>query len=274
MIIWLASYPKSGNTWVRIFLNTIFYTNNELNINNIKIKQFPNREHFKNILDDFGDIEGVIKNSLNAQYAINLDNKIKFLKTHSACWKSNKGIFTNNENTLGVIHIVRDPRNIITSLKKHFGKINYESALKFMQDERKFLGSKNNKEENDVATLISSWSNNYKSWKKFEKNYFLIKYEDLIENPNKEFLKLIYYLKDITNFEFDEIKIKKAITDCNFENLKKQEKQKGFIEASKDSDQNFFSLGPNNNWKKFLDNDIRRKIENSFRVEMEELNYL
>ena len=143
-----------------------------------------------------------------------------------------------------------------------------------MQDERKFLGSKNNKEENDVATLISSWSNNYKSWKKFEKNYFLIKYEDLIENPNKEFLKLIHYLKDITNFEFDEIKIKKAITDCNFENLKKQEKQKGFIEASKDSDQNFFSLGPNNNWKKFLDNDIRRKIENSFRVEMEELNYL
>ena len=274
MIIWLASYPKSGNTWVRLFLNTLFFTNNKLNINNIKIQQFPNRKHFKNILDDFNDTEGVIKNSLNAQYAINLDNKVKFLKTHSACWKANKNVFTNSENTLGVIHIVRDPRNIITSLKKHFGKINYESAFEFMQDERKFLGSKSYKEENDVATLISSWSNNYKSWKKFEKNYLLIKYEDLLANPNKEFLKLINYLKDITNFEFSEMKIKKAIIDCNFENLKKQEMQSGFIEASKDSDQSFFSLGPNNNWKKFLDNNIRQKIENSFGVEMEELNYL
>ena len=70
------------------------------------------------------------------------------------------------------------------------------------------------------------------------------------------------------------MKIKKAIIDCNFENLKKQEKQSGFIEASKNSDQSFFSLGPNNNWKKFLDNNIRQKIENSFGVEMEELNYL
>ncbi len=80
MIIWLASYPKSGNTWVRLFLNTLFYTNNKLNINNIKIQQFPNKRHFKNIVDDFRDIEEVIKNSLNAQYAINLDNKVKFLK--------------------------------------------------------------------------------------------------------------------------------------------------------------------------------------------------
>jgi hypothetical protein len=80
VIIWLASYPKSGNTWVRLFLNTLFYTNNKLNINNIKIQQFPNKRHFKNIVDDFRDIEEVIKNSLNAQYAINLDNKVKFLK--------------------------------------------------------------------------------------------------------------------------------------------------------------------------------------------------
>ena len=69
MIIWLASYPKSGNTWVRLFLNTLFYTNNKLDINNIKIQQFPNKKHYKNILNNFGDLKEVIKNSLNAQYA-------------------------------------------------------------------------------------------------------------------------------------------------------------------------------------------------------------
>ena len=274
MIIWLASYPKSGNTWVRLFLNTLFYTNNELDINNIKIQQFPNKRHFKNILDDFKDFEEIIKNSLNAQYSINLDNKIKFLKTHSACWKSKLGNFTNNDNTLGVIHIVRDPRNIITSVKKHFGKNTYEKALEFMQDEKKILGSKNIKEENDVPTLISSWSNNYKSWKKFSKNYYLIRYEDLLIDPKKEFMKLINYLKNITNLKFDKNKIEKVIYDCNFENLKKQENQKGFIETSKDSDQNFFYLGPENNWKKILSINISKKIEDSFMNEMKELNYL
>ncbi len=274
MIIWLASYPKSGNTWVRLFLNTLFYTNNKLNINNIKIQQFPNKRHFKNIVDDFRDIEEVIKNSLNAQYAINLDNKVKFLKTHSACWKSDKSIFTNNDNTLGVIHIVRDPRNVITSVKKHFGKISYEKALAFMQDERKFLGSKNYSEENDVPTLISSWKNNYNSWKKFRKNYFLIKYEDLLVDPKKEFLKLMNFIKNISNLEFDENKIEKVIHDCNFENLKKQEHQKGFKEAPRDSDQNFFSLGPNNNWRKILTTNIRQEIENCFKDEMKDLNYL
>lgn len=274
MIIWLASYPKSGNTWIRLFLNTLLYTNNELNINNIKIEQFPNKKHYKNILNNFSDLEGVIKNSLNAQYSINLDNNIKFFKTHSSYWKSKIGNFTNNDNTLGVIYIVRDPRNVITSLKKHFGKKSYEDALAFMQDQRKFLGSKYFKNENDVPTLISSWSNNYKSWKKFKKNYFLIKYENLLTDSKKEFINLINFIKNISDLKFDKKQIEKVIYDCNFENLKKLENQKGFVEASKDSDQNFFSLGSDNNWKKILSADLCRKIENSFKDEMKELDYL
>ena len=57
MIIWLASYPKSGNTWVRVFLNSLFYTDdNESNINNLSIGQFPNRKHFKDITENMDDI--------------------------------------------------------------------------------------------------------------------------------------------------------------------------------------------------------------------------
>ncbi len=60
MIIWLASYPKSGNTWVRIFINYLLFSNNEeININNIKIGQFPNKKHFTSIIDDFSDIEKI-----------------------------------------------------------------------------------------------------------------------------------------------------------------------------------------------------------------------
>ena len=88
---------------------------------------------------------------------LNLDNNIKLLKTHSALWKSDSYSFTNDENTLGVIYIVRDPRNVITSIKNHFNKVNYDEALDFIKHERKFIGLKNVKEENaDLKTSLQN----------------------------------------------------------------------------------------------------------------------
>ncbi len=274
MIVWLASYPKSGNTWVRIFLNSLLFSDREeININNIKIEQFPNKRHFNNISTDLSNIEEILENSINAQNLINLDKKIKFLKTHSANWRTKKTAFTDKNNTHGVIHIVRDPRNIITSLKNHFNKNTYKQTLEFMRNERKFIGTKDIKNEFDVPTLISSWSNHYKSWKNFDKNYLLIKYEDLLYKKN-EFLKIINYLEKNTENKFKSYQIDKALNDCNFENLKKQEIDKGFIEAPKLKNQNFFYLGPKNNWEKLLDSEITKEIENYFKIEMKELNYL
>ena len=271
MIIWLASYPKSGNTWVRLFLNSLFYSKNEIDINNVKIQQFPNKKYFKNILKKFSNVETIINNCLDAQYAINLDSRIKFLKTHSSCWRTDKTTFTNFENTLGVIHIVRDPRNVITSLKNHYNKKSYENTLKFMKDKKKFIGSKNFEEEFDIPTLISSWSNHYKSWSKFDKNYLLVKYEDLIKDSKNEFMKITNYVKKISNLELN-ADLDKIVDNCSFENLRSQENQKGFIEAAKN--RKFFFLGPRNNWKDVLDKKTQQDIEASFYNEMKELNYL
>ena len=81
MIIWLASYPKSGNTWVRSFLNTlIFSKENNLNLNNMAIEQFPNRKHFKNLIDKLDDVHELAKNWIKAQEVINLDKKLDFSK--------------------------------------------------------------------------------------------------------------------------------------------------------------------------------------------------
>ena len=63
MIIWLASYPKSGNTWVRIFLDTLLFSQNrnEVDINFNSIDQFPLRTHFKNLTDNVNDINEFAK---------------------------------------------------------------------------------------------------------------------------------------------------------------------------------------------------------------------
>jgi hypothetical protein len=271
MIIWLASYPKSGNTWVRLFLNSLLYSDVNLDINNIKIGQFPQKFHFDGLVEDTDNLKETSMNYIVAQDKINLDNKIKFFKTHSANWKAYNTSFTNLENTLGVIHIVRDPRNIITSVLNHFSKESYSKALEFMNNSTQQIWDKKN-ENKKFLTLISTWSNHYNSWKKFEKNNLIISYERLLNEPEKEFTKICNMLSKIANLNFEKDQILKAIDRCNFGKLQKLESEKGFVEAI--SDKKFFNLGPNNDWKKLLDSEITSEIEKLFEKEMKDLNYI
>ena len=142
MIIWLASYPKSGNTWVKIFLNSILFSKDQIDINKNNIRLFPLRSDFNTLNVNIDNIKEFADNCLNAQNLINIENKIKFFKTHNALWKLGEKTFTNEDNTLGVLHIVRDPRNVITSLKNHFNRKNYEEALIFLKDQKKSIGSR------------------------------------------------------------------------------------------------------------------------------------
>ena len=276
MIIWLASYPKSGNTWVRLFLNNLLLSKKKFNINDKLIGQFPLRNHFNDISDKIDDLDEFAKNCINAQLKINLDNKIKIFKTHNAFWKWNNGeySFTNEENTLGVIHIVRDPRNVITSVMNYFHTENYDGAIEFMKKDKILGGSS---DDNSLPTIIASWSNHYKSWKKFKKNYLLIKYENLLNNPNEEFFKITNYLQKITKLKISHNNIFKAIKECEFVNLTTQEEAFGFDENSKKNkklNKKFFNLGPKNNWKNILEPKIKDEIEVLFKEEMEDLGYL
>jgi len=276
MIIWLASYPKSGNTWVRLFLDALLNNDKNLDINNIKIGQFPQKFHFDGLVEETNNLKETSMNYIAAQDKINLDNKIKFFKTHSANWKAYNTSFTNLENTLGVIHIVRDPRNIITSVLNHFSKKNYSEAIEFMNNSTQRIWD--NRDENEkFLTLISTWSNHYNSWKKIKKNNLLISYERLLNEPEKEFTKICNLLGQITDLNFGKDQILKAIDKCNFGNLQKIEAEKGFVEAVLDKDGNvkkFFNLGPNNNWKKLLDSKIKLEIEKLFQNEMKDLGYI
>jgi len=278
MIIWLASYPKSGNTWVRTFINSIlFETNETTNLNNLKIRLFPLRSDFERINIDPDDIIQFAINSINSQSLVNLDNKIKIFKTHNALWRFQNHSFTDTENTLAVIYIVRDPRNILTSVKNFFKFKDDDKALSFMTNEKQSIGLRKRGGSINLPTIVSSWSNHYSSWKKMEKNYLLIKYEDLLKNSFEEFNKIVIFLKQFYDLKIDELNIKKIVENCNFDNLKKQEDRFGFneiIENSDDPPPKFFFLGPQNNWQKILNPKTKEKIELKFKKEMIELGYL
>ena len=280
MIIWLASYPKSGNTWVRHFLASLIYSNQgKVGLEKLGfIMQYPKRDQFEKLVTNLDDFNQIKKNWINSQNLINSDNKLSIFKTHHALCSLGKDNFTDKKNTLGAIYIVRDPRNVISSILYHFNLSNTEEALNFIQREDTFIGNVKNKVNYPLHTLIGSWKTNYNSWKFSGKNFLLVKYEDLILNPNTEFRKIANYITNTTNIKFSEEQIKKGIDESSFENLQKLEDKNGFIESIKDPEKKrkkkFFNLGPRNDWKKSLDKKFVDEIENSFKDEMKELGYI
>ena len=149
MIIWLASYPKSGNTWLRFFIISLLAGDKDnINLSHLKaITSFPTKSQFEGLVKDFKSLVEVAKNWQIAQKKINFDKKIKFLKTHNMLNRYKNSFFTDNENTLGTIYIARDPRNIITSLKNHFSYTEYDEAKKFLFNENQAIVLSNSQEK-------------------------------------------------------------------------------------------------------------------------------
>ena len=103
-----------------------------------------------------------------------------------------KNPFTNKKNTQAVIYIVRDPRNVITSVGNHYS-MSTEESYNFMIDNNKILTSDKWGGDNfGISEVLGSWSEHYKSWKNINFAPILkIKYEDLILNPYENFFKII-----------------------------------------------------------------------------------
>ena len=292
MILWLASYPKSGNTWVRTILGQLFHKNldnTEVFEKSKNIRLYPSRIDFVD-LDEYFKLKKFPQekkkiifdktaiNWIKSQSILNLTKDIKILKTHNMLCKlniNNKDTsFTDLDNSIGVIHIVRDPRNVITSLINHFSFNNEKQALRFLKNENQTLGL----DQNSIPQLLSSWNNHYNSWKRFPKNNFLIKYEELILNPKKQISSLIDYLKNFFPITISHEEIDKILEYSSFENLKKLEDQGLFDEKAFNITtgkyKKFFYLGPKNDWKNRLKYETLKDIQESFHDEMVELDYL
>ena len=266
MIVWLASYPKSGNTWLRAILSTLIHSTDGkfkpqfLN----KIFAFPAYTHFKNFTDNINDINEVKKYWIKVQEKLNLDNDTKFIKTHHVNCEIDGYRFTNKKNTQAVIYLVRDPRNVVTSLSNYFG-LKTEEAVKRISNPLAYKG------ETDVATIVGSWSQNYNSWKNSD-NLYLIKYEDLIKNTQAEINKLFLFLKTKCNLKINS-NINEIIESTSFENLQNMEKKK-LLDLPVNNGKNFFYLGKKNKWENILDQESAKDIKKIFKTEMTELGYL
>ena len=211
---------------------------------------------------------------------INDQNEICFLKTHNVYGAYKGKSFTTPDFTLGAIYIVRDPRNVLTSLMNHYS-LTEDDALKMINSIYRNLRDENDNDDFSSYSFISSWANNYKSWKMSKIiNKLIVKYEDLENQEDETFLEILNFTDKVLkkNIKVDQKKFRLAIETTKFDILKKKEEDEGFVEAvfSKKDGKNkkFFNLGKKNNYKELIKPQTTKTIEKLFRNEMEELGYL
>ena len=202
MIIWLASYPKSGNTFLRSLLSSYFFSNDGVvNFEVLNtIKQFPHYSLFIKIGVNLNDEIQVLENYVKAQELFNTKESLQFVKTHSSLLKG----FTNYRNTLGVIYIIRDPRNVVISAANHFNTTIEESVSRLLNYTNLGGDINDNKFVNRVTTHLTTWSMHYNSWKALKKRerYLLIKYEDLTKNTEQVFIKILDFIHNLINQKY------------------------------------------------------------------------
>ena len=279
MFIWLASYPKSGNTLVRSLLSSYFFSKNGIfNFELIKnIKQFPIKELFLKNGVDINNEKEVIRSYLKVQESFNIKNSIQFLKTHSYLFNIENNPFTKLEYSLGVIYIVRDPRNVVLSSSNHNSQSNERSTEDLIIGrELRYKGKEN------IKVYTGTWGGNFNSWKSFKSvnKYLLIHYEDLIKEKDKIFYEILKFIHNLKKVEFvlDKKKFKNVLDSTEFGRVQKLESQTGFHESMIDKKTGerikFFNLGEKTNWQSALEPNLQNKIEEAFEKEMKELRYI
>ena len=201
MIIWIASYPKSGNTYLRSFLASYYFSENG-KFNFDQLIKLLSVSKYETIKLNQRQKKRQVKDWIFNQNTFFNKNNLNLVKTHNCLLPFEGNKFTSKKETLGAIYIVRDPRNIITSMTHHYS-LDYENALNYMLDENSSLLEKSHEEDHSNFTYLNSWSNHYKSWKNnYDFETLFIKYEDLAKNKEEIFKKIILFVDQIVKKKF------------------------------------------------------------------------
>ena len=273
-IIWLASYPKSGNTWLRVLLsNYLNRTDQAIDINSIDASIISSSRtifdnHCPYLASDltFDEIDN-IRPLVFSAIADESDDYI-YVKTHDAAIKTtnNSSLFPE-ENTKLVIHIVRNPLDVCVSYAHH-SAISIDKSVSFL-NKQSSLAKNKYKLSNQLRQQMLTWSEHYQSWKEFNSPYILVKYEDLLEDTEKEFTRILEHIYP----KVDTIKLKNAVVLSTFKNLKKQVNHTAFKEKPLNA-KSFFRNGKANAWEDEMTEEQINRIIDRNRAVMLELGYI
>jgi hypothetical protein len=260
--VWLASYPKSGNTWFRSFLTAL--ETGEVNINELSTGGiFSAKQNWEEVLDtDFDDLGVREYQRLRKLAVLHMAKERKrnvFLKIHDAySYATWDGLPLVPEVPGGqALYLVRNPLDVALSLANHNGQSIDKTIDHFIcKEEAGFV--KTNKAGNQSHQLLGTWSLHAQSWIFQDKiPVTVVRYEDMKSSPTETFSEALRSVG--LNYSIGQVE--KALAMVEFEKLREQEERAGFREKPHSS-MRFFNQGKSGRWKEELSVGQVQKIMN------------
>ncbi len=278
-IIWLASYPKSGNTWTRSFLTYLLRKdindNDDNTINELVAPILSSRSRIEEYL--LLEASELTHNELEAYIPLSLRELAKdidiipfFMKAHDAYTLTERGEpLYPADVSIGAIYIVRNVLDVIVSFAHHNNSTVKDMIQIVKQEDFAFLARSNDIKSQTRQKLLS-WGGHYLSWKKQQEIPTLfIRYEDMVLDTFNTFKKMVRF----SGLEATDSDIQAAIEHASFDKLKAQEQKHGFGERKRDA-KSFFRKGKIGSWRESISEAEAQIIINDHRAVMEELGYI
>jgi len=288
--VWLASYPKSGNTWFRMLVANLSATDGKP----VDINDLPERggiasargpfDHFT--LIDSGllthDEIDCLRPRVYEELASGADDDeydapqdtppVRFVKVHDAYTPTPKGepLLAGARGADGAIVIVRDPRDVVPSLANH-NRVDMDGAIAFMNDQQAGLCVKANRLHNQLRQQLPGWSGHIASWlDQIDIPMHLIRYEDMQADTIGTFRAALEFAGRPASDE----DMRRAAVFADFAELQRQERETGFREAPRPRpDGNFFRRGKAGGWRDELTAEQVARIEAAHAPMMRRLGY-
>jgi hypothetical protein len=272
-IIWLASYPKSGNTWLRVFLSNLLRNAHEAaDINALDLNLMAaSRTVFEDVtgLDssDLTDEETMrLRPAVFRHFAQHAAHTL-FVKAHDGyrhpC--AAEPIIATNV-TRSAVYIVRNPLDVAVSYAHHSNR-SVDRIIDRMADEEYTMAGRGRRH---LAQWLGSWSQHVSGWVDAgDIPVHVIRYEDLSADPMQEFTSLTRFVQ----IDADEDRIRRAIGFSSFDALSRQEEHSGFAERTA-RDSKFFRKGKVGNWRESMNQHQAEKLISRHSVMMRRFGYL
>ena len=272
-IMWVASYPKSGNTWMRAFLANYLISRppgttlplaelQNMTMSDagaIAIGKFTERDHLELSAHDLF--------ATRLRYLEEIASRLTptFVKTHMPNATMFEVPILPPELSRCAVYIVRNPLDVVISYSHHM-TVDLEKAAEALAKPGNILGGN----DKQIRQLVGNWSLHVRSWRSVDAVPVLqLRYEDMIDDPERCFTRVI----ESIGAPLDKARLHDAIEATSFDKLQAKEAAEGFNERAKKQER-FFRAGKKNQWQDILPQPIIDKVISDHGEVMRELGYL